>query len=321
MQTLWSNALNAANVSLKDDMTATDTWISCLDDMAALQVMGPDAAKFLQGQLSCDIKAVSNTRALPGSHCNPQGRMLSNFRVLNPAEQHYVLVLRSDLSELAQKALQKYIVFSKAKLDKVEGLAAFGLHGLQAATLVETYFSALPGQQNNAVSNENGIAVQIDQEGKSFELYLDPEATEVLANILSKAIPCDKSYWEQQRFSVGLWYIDAAQSGEHIPLVTGLEKIDGISFKKGCYTGQEIIARLHYRGKAKRHLENLSAEGNIEVNIGDKVVDAESGNELGEIVAIARTKKLTSLLAILNLAADEARPALKLHHLQGPHLA
>jgi len=321
MQTLWSDTLNSLNLSVSEDIRTTDTWVSALDDMGALAVTGPDAANFLQGQLSCDVAKIANNFASPGSHCNPQGRMISNFRLFSPAQDHYVLAMRDELCDIAQKALQKYIVFSKATLQRVDGLFALGLHGPEASNIVTHIFGSSPSSRNSSVQNSAGCAIQIDELAQSFELYLDPSNSDNLKIILQSALPCDKVYWEQQRLLNGLWYIGATQSGEHIPLVAALDKIEGISFKKGCYTGQEIIARMHYRGKAKRHVVALSCAPEHAIELGQKVFDTQAEKDMGEIVAIARTKNLTTLLAILNLPENEALPALTLNDKNGPTLS
>jgi folate-binding protein YgfZ len=320
MQTLWSKTVTELNVSLSEDIRTTDTWVSHLDYMGALTVIGQDASKFLQGQLSCDVNTISAEHSTPGSHCNPQGRMLSNFRLFSPAENHFVLAMQAELCETAQKALQKYIVFSKATLSRVDHLLALGLHGPDASNIVAGLFGKTTKARNDTVQSATGSAIQIDEMAQSFEIYLDPENTDAMQSILQAALLCDNAYWQQQCITNGLWYISADQSGEHIPLVAALDKIEGISFKKGCYTGQEIIARMHYRGKAKRHIVALETDGFVPVSMGDKIIDSVTDKDIGEVVAFARTKNLTSLLAVLNLSEDNEVPPLTLNNSNGPAL-
>jgi folate-binding protein YgfZ len=317
MNTFWVNALNKANSIVVNDVNATDTWISLLDDIALLAVIGPDAGKFLQGQLSCDINSNNPQHATPGSHCNPQGRMLSNFRVINPAQQYYYLAMQADLADIAQKSLQKYIVFSKATLTKTEDYTSIGINGPKASEIIKDIFGDCPQQLNDAITTENGTIVQIDNDSQTFEIYLKASAEKELIALLTKAKACEKRHWNAARIRHGIWYINGEQSGEHIPLVIGLDKIEGISYKKGCYTGQEIIARMHYRGKAKRRMVALSFPTDSAINLKDKISAVDTNNEVGEIVAIARTKNLTTALAILNLSEDEVLPSLQTNQIQG----
>lgn len=320
MNTLWTQALTSDDVSLTESPAATDTWVSQLTGFAALSVVGPDGQKFLQGQLSCDVAALNDTMAGLGSHCNPQGRMVSNFRIFSPEPQHYVMVMRDDLRDIAQKQLQKYIVFSRATLSQVDGLVGIGLHGPEASQRVAELFEIAPNTQNSCVQSELGLAIQVDADKQSYELHLSPQhAADVLATLLAACLACDAAHWEAALIQHGLLYIHGDQSGEHIPLVINFDQHGGINFKKGCYTGQEIIARMHYRGKAKRSIYALAAPADSEVARGQQIVHSDDGKAMGEIVSCAATKNLTSLLAILNLSADEALPALQLEN-SGPTL-
>lgn len=313
MNTFWTEALNTNHIKRNEEPGATDTWISPLPSFSALSVQGPDALKFLQGQLSCDVASIDDSHASLGSHCNPQGRMVSNFRLFRPHAEQFVFILRDSLRDIAQKQLQKYIVFSKASLTHVDNLIVMGLHGPNASSIIADIFELSPSQQNGAVINDLGMAVQIDANKQSFELALYEEsAKQLLPTLFDSASITDDKHWESVLIDNGLLYLHGDQSGEHIPLVIDLDKLGGISFKKGCYTGQEIIARMHYRGKAKKQLIRLAADGEVNAERHSKINDVSTGKAIGEIVSVAQTKNLTSLLAILNLSEDEAIPTLQL---------
>lgn len=311
MNTFWTDALSQFETNPTDAPLATDTWISPLADFSALAVAGPDAQKFLQGQLSCDVNAVNDNLASLGSHCNPQGRMVSNFRLYRPEPEKFVLVMRESILDIAHKQLQKYIVFSKANATRVSPLYALGLHGPAASQIIADLFEICPREPNGAVQNNLGTAVQVDSAKQSYEIFLTPEhLTESLSILLPQVRLCPQSEWEAVLIAQGILYLEATQSGEHIPLVINWDTLGGVSFKKGCYTGQEIVARLHYRGKAKRHLRCFSLPVDTSIDEQRQIIACDTGNAIGEIVRVAHTKNLTSLLAILNLAKDEALPAL-----------
>lgn len=311
MNTFWTDALSQFETTPTDAPLPTDTWISPLADFSALEVAGPDAQKFLQGQLSCDVNQANETQACLGSHCNPQGRMVSNFRLFRPEPEKFVLVMRNSLLEVAQKQLQKYIVFSKAKVSSVAPFYALGLHGPAASRIIADLFEICPREQNGAVQNALGTAVQVDSEKQSFEIFLSPDhLAESLSILLPQVRLCEPGEWEAVLIEQGILYLEGSQSGEHIPLIINWDTLGGVSFKKGCYTGQEIVARLHYRGKSKRHLHHFTLAQDASIDTQRQIVDSESGKTIGEIVRVVHTKNLTSLLAILNLAKDEALPAL-----------
>lgn len=320
MNTFWTNVLSQFETNPTDAPLPTDTWISPLADFSALEVAGPDAQKFLQGQLSCDVNAVNDNHASLGSHCNPQGRMVSNFRLYRPELDKFVLVMRNSLLEIAQKQLQKYIVFSKANVTNVSPFYALGLHGPAASQIIADLFEVCPREANGAVQNALGTAVQVDNAKQSYEIFLSPEhLAESLSIVLPQVRLCEPSEWEAVLIEQGILYLEGSQSGEHIPLVINWDALGGVSFKKGCYTGQEIVARLHYRGKAKRHLRHFSLPSDTSVDDQRQIIASDTGNAIGEIVRVAHTKNLTSLLSILNLSSNEALPTLHIDH-SGPAL-
>ncbi|EEF22736.1 conserved hypothetical protein, partial [Ricinus communis] len=118
--------------------------ISVLPYWSTLQVAGPDAAKFLQGQLTCDVAQATTTQAVPGAHCTPKGRIRSSFLIGRRDEQTHWLRVRSDLLTTASAALGKYIVFSKAAIAAQEQLAVLGLYGPNAAAAIASFAGAAP---------------------------------------------------------------------------------------------------------------------------------------------------------------------------------
>lgn len=289
-----------------------------LSGYGLLSVTGPDAEKFLQGQLTCSAADVTVERSSPGAHCTPKGRIISSFQLLRPAPDRFLLRLRADLLETAAQALGKYIVFSKARLQPREDLVGIGLHGPDAGAIVRALAGASPGARHATVICGDGFVLQRDDGGNWFECWLP--AADALQ--LWEKNPCARAgsrYWEWLNIRAGIAEIGAATSDEYIPQMLNYHLTGAVNFQKGCYTGQEIVARAYYRGQVKRHLIRAQLSGNVPAT-GDAVSDA-AGKTVGtvfggvevapgqaELLAVCSTTAGDSA-ATLHIGAAELRPA------------
>lgn len=229
---------------------------TALDNEALLHLEGPDTLSFLQGQLTCDTRKLSGERALPGLYCTPQGRVICDFLLLQLAPGEFALRLRRDLRANSAAALAKYIVFSKSRLQAdADALRVVGCWGGAAAATLREVFGVVPGTQYETTQGEGCVLVQTDAKGEVFECLLQDEMADALLDKLQQsASPTSRAAWEASQVSAGNARIEAATSGEFIPQMLNYDLSGHISFSKGCYTGQEVIARMHYRGKPKRRL-------------------------------------------------------------------
>jgi folate-binding protein YgfZ len=227
-----------------------------LDHEALLHITGPDALSFLQGQLSCDTRTLSPERALPGVYCTVQGRVICDFLLCQLADAHFGLRMRREIRGAAAALLGKYIVFSKAELDdKREDWQLLACWGASAATTLHGIFGAAPQARYEARSGPGFALLQLDEQGEQFECYLDAMTRpELLAQLQAGTQPGPTASWQALQIASGVARIEAATSGEFIPQVLNYDITGHISFNKGCYTGQEVVARMHYKGKPKRRL-------------------------------------------------------------------
>lgn len=221
-----------------------------------LQVSGPDAHSFLQGQTTADFRAVSTQAAQRGAYCTPKGRMLASFVAACPTENDILLRMRRDTIENCAAVLGKYAVFSKVKLNDVSReFVALGVAGDQASALIRQTLGRAPEGKNVVVTHENGLAVQLDSDARRYELWLsDDSAIDHWQGLASEARIISSSTWDALAIDAGIADVCAATSEELIPQMLNYDAIGAVNFKKGCYTGQEVVARLHYRGTAKRRL-------------------------------------------------------------------
>jgi hypothetical protein len=239
-----------------NEVTILNCRLTALDNEALLHLEGPETLTFLQGQLTCDTRKLSREQALPGLYCTPQGRVICDFLLLQLADEHFALRLRSDLRATTAAALAKYIVFSKSRLRADDNdWRLVGCWGPDAATALREAFGEVPAKQYETSHGEGWVLVQTDANGAMFECLLrNEQADALLGKLQQSASPAPGTAWEASLIGAGAPRIAAATSGEFIPQMLNYDLTGHISFSKGCYTGQEVVARMHYRGKPKRRL-------------------------------------------------------------------
>jgi tRNA-modifying protein YgfZ len=190
-----------------------------------IKISGPQAAKLLQGQLSCDVDAIVSGSGAMGAHCNPKGRVISLFYAARIHDDFY-LIMPAALVPAALAALKKYAPFYKAEL-------ADSGHNYHIA-----------GCRNDDVTH---AAAAINVPGTDRKIILTTDAP---------AADCSAEDWKQLDMLQGIPAVYPQTSGKFLPHELNLPALNAVSFSKGCYTGQEIIARLHYRGKPKTHMHH-----------------------------------------------------------------
>lgn len=296
---------------------ADSTFFTTLSHEALLAVRGPDAARFLQGQVTCNLDYLDQHTSSLGARCTPKGRMISSFRILQDGDG-YLLALASELLEAQLTDLKKYAVFSKSTLtDESAAWVRFGLSGGDSVLL--TLGLDLP-QQADAVARANGL-LAIRLPGGRAELWAPAEQHETLRRHLSAQLrEAPLNDWLLGQVRAGIGQVFGATRELFIPQMINLQAVGGVSFKKGCYTGQEIVARMQYLGKLKRRLQRLSMPGKDLPAVGSDLLSPVHGSSVGEVVLAAQTTEGIELLAVLQEdAAADGR--IHLESLAGPALS
>lgn len=295
-------------------------YFTKLEKEALLHIEGPDAVTFLQGQVTCDTRQLSPDRALPGLYCTVQGRVLCDFLLCTPGPGHLMLRLRDELRAPAAAVFARYIVFSKAKLAaERDDWQVAACWGPEAAAVVEEVFGGPPRERYASCGGDGFMVVQVDAAGQQFECYLGPAADELTARLQARAQPGSDSLWQAQQIASGIARVEAATSGEFVPQLLNYDLTGHISFKKGCYTGQEVVARLHYRGKPKRrlYLANLAADSQIRP--GDALYSEATTGAVGNVINCAQCDNGEQLL-LVTAARDAVTGGLRLGEPSGPAL-
>lgn len=275
---------------------ADSAFFTPLNHEALLAVRGPDAAKFLQGQLTCNLNYLDERTSSLGARCTPKGRMISSFRIVQEGDG-YLLALASELLEAQLTDLKKYAVFSKSSLaDESATWARFGLSGGDGA-LVSLGLD-LP-QQADAVVRANGL-IALRLPGGRAELWAPAAQAESLQTRLAAQLPeAPLNDWLLGQVRAGIGQVFGATRELFIPQMINLQAVGGVSFKKGCYTGQEIVARMQYLGKLKRRLQRLSQPQGELPAVGSELFSPVHGSSVGEVVLAAANGGGAELLAVL----------------------
>ena len=285
-------------------MTMADPAFFCsLSHEGVLAVRGVDAGKFLQGQLTCNINYLSETRSGLGARCTQKGRMQSSFRILIETDG-CLLAMARELIEPQLLDLRKYAVFSKSRLtDESAAWMRFGLQGGDAA--LAGLGLELPGETDSLVRNEQLIATRVSPD--RAELWVPAgEADGIKARMAALLPEGSLNDWLLGQIRAGIGQVMLATREEFIPQMINLQAVGGVSFKKGCYTGQEIVARMQYLGKLKRHLYRLSLDSAEAPEPNTPLFSPTNKSAVGNVVLAARTPHGSELLAVPQADAAEA---------------
>ena len=229
-----------------------------LDDWALATLTGADTEKYLQGQVTADVAQLTEHQHLLAAHCDPKGKMWSNLRLFR-RQDGFALIERRSLREAQLTELKKYAVFSKVTIAPDDEHVLLGVAGFQARAALKNLFSELPDAEKQVVSEGETSILWFEHPAERFLLVTDVATAERVTEALRGEAQLNNSQqWLALNIEAGLPVIDAVNSAQFIPQATNIQALGGISFKKGCYTGQEMVARAKFRGANKRALWTLA---------------------------------------------------------------
>ncbi|WP_411380761.1 YgfZ/GcvT domain-containing protein [Pseudomonas sp. MPB26] len=295
---------------------ADSAFFCPLSHEGILAVRGADASKFLQGQLTCNLNYLSDTQASLGARCTQKGRMQSSFRILLQGDG-VLLAMTTELLEPQLADLKKYAVFSKSKLtDESVAWARFGL--VNADPALASLGLELPAETDSVARHEALIALRVSP-GRA-ELWVPAEQAESVRSQLAEHLQqADLNEWLLGQIRAGIGQVMPQTRELFIPQMLNLQAVGGVSFKKGCYTGQEIVARMQYLGKLKRRLYRLRLDTTQLPEPGTPLFSPNHNSSIGEVVLAAKADQTVELLAVLQAEAADSGDV-HLGTLEGPGL-
>lgn len=295
---------------------ADSAFFCTLSHEGVLAVRGADASKFLQGQLTCNLNYLSDTQASLGARCTQKGRMQSSFRILLEGDG-VLMAMASELLEPQLADLKKYAVFSKSKLtDESAAWVRFGLEHGDAA--LNALGLDLPAVTDSVARHGGLVAIRVSPDRAELWVAADQAGAvkQQLAAVLAEG---ELNQWLLGQIRAGIGQVMAGTRELFIPQMLNLQAIGGVSFKKGCYTGQEIVARMQYLGKLKRRLYRLQLTGDALPEPGAPLFSPSHASAIGEVVIAAQAGQNIELLAVLQAEAAEGGDV-HLGSLEGPAL-
>jgi tRNA-modifying protein YgfZ len=232
-------------------------FVAPLTDLGLISLAGDDASHFLHGQLTNDVEHLDPNQAQLAGYCSAKGRLLATLLMWKSADA-IVLQVPHDILAPLQKRLQMFVLRSKVKLaDVSEQHVQLGLGGQAAMAVLANWFPVLPAVPYAKVDNAQGTLIRIaDAFGAPRYVWIASldTAKNVWPDLSRLLTPAGTAAWHLAAIHAGVPQITAATQEQFVPQMINFELIGGVNFKKGCYPGQEIVARSQYLGKLKRRM-------------------------------------------------------------------
>lgn len=286
--------------------------VAPLPQYAVVRFSGQDAEGFLQGQLTCDVAGLAGSASY-GAWCSPQGRMLASF-LLWRADSAFLMALRADIAADVRQRIARYVLRSKVTVEPA-GLALIGCSGPDAGAALREMVAKLPQRRLETASIASGGAVIRLDESRFLVVLAEARAADTGAG-LTRVSP---QAWDWLEVSRGIPWITAPTQDKLVPQMANLERIGAVSFTKGCYTGQEIVARAQHRGMVKRRM--FLANVGVDASAGDELYADDLGDQAAGLIvnAAASPGGGRDVLAVVQAASRESS-TVHLRALDGPAL-
>ncbi|MBI3898597.1 MAG: folate-binding protein YgfZ [Gammaproteobacteria bacterium] len=226
-----------------------------LSHLSLIRVSGPDAKNFLNAQLTNDVALVDAGRSQLAGWCSPKGRLLVLLRVFQIADD-YLLQFPSTLRDDIIKRLRIYVLRAKVKIENADqSFVRIGVAGADAVTVVKNATGVVADDIDSSVASETFVVLRLPGIQPRLEIICSPaEAPSLWAKLKAGAVPAGRGAWAWHDVMAGIPTVVPETNEAFVPQTVNLELIGGVSFTKGCYPGQEIVARVHYRGRLKERM-------------------------------------------------------------------
>ncbi|WP_409419106.1 YgfZ/GcvT domain-containing protein [Marinomonas sp. RS-M-Aa-14] len=272
-----------------DSTLQTKNIVAKQHDIGVLRVSGMDAKKLLQGQTTCDITKLSAENGLYGAICSIKGRIISNFYIVQNNDD-VLMIMAKDLVEKTLLHLKKYAVFFKTELvDEQDNVKVY---------------KKLAAKNCEADSNVASNIFATTHDNETITLTIGHEPLEVQLLITSAKTDIEEKHQDLSALAIltARPLISLEQSETILPQWLNMQSTGGISFTKGCYTGQEIVARMQYKGKSKKQLALVTWHGNLDQT--QAIVDEQAKN-IGQLFFVTQIKDTYYAQIILNIDPSE----------------
>lgn len=311
-----SELLNFGDASAELLAATHQTVLVPLTHLALIEAGGEEAKPFLHSQFTSDINHLASGQVQHSGWCSAKGRMQASFLAWRSGDS-YQLALAADLQEATQKRLQMFVLRAKVKLASLtDSTILLGLAGPQAEETLADSFLPCPTEPMTSLQADAVTVIRLD--ANRFIITAPESAKAALWQKLTvKARPAGVPVWRWLDIQAAFPLVTLATKEEFVPQMADFEKIGGVSFHKGCYPGQEIVARTQYLGKVKRHLFRLSSQQALQA--GDELHSPDNPDQAcGKVMTAAPSPAggYEALAVVQSNFADNVR----LGSLEGPQV-
>ncbi len=292
MQDTWQNFLKEQGAIIQDNGSiefdnsdldiSTASIVSPLSGFALLAISGNDRHAFLHGQFINDLNLINNPAAQLSAWCNPKGQVITNFIIINTGIS-YLLIFKQELKEYVEKRLNMFIMRSGVTIENISESSP--LVGLANIKDISSLGLDIPTNAGEVLAVDGLVIIcHPDNSGRYLITGSIDALTRKLPELNKSYTSC--SVWELFDILAGLPWITAATQEQFLPQMLNLDALKSLSYQKGCYPGQEVVARLHYRGEVKKRLQLIKSKH--ELHIGDNIYLNQSEGKAGTIVNLAK---------------------------------
>jgi folate-binding protein YgfZ len=336
MNSEWKEFLDAQGARFDDDSgellgfsadgvvdPANTDIIADLSYLGVIRISGEDANDFLQGQTTNDVRKLDAGHGQLNGYCSPKGRLLASFLLLQREDATYMLVDRAIL-EPTLKRLKMFVLMSKVEMSEVsDEMAVAGVSGPNADTLLTTALGQVPASDYDASHADALSSMKLPGQPSRYLLLGDAAGmSELWKTLGDKVTAVGHASWRLTDIRAAIPSIHPDTVEAFVPQMVNMQAIEGVSFKKGCYPGQEIVARMQYLGKLKRRMYKATVAADSAPGPGDEIFSAasSSGQGAGKVVdARPSPDGGYELLAVIEIASAE-QGGLRLGSDSGPEL-
>ncbi|HTD04475.1 folate-binding protein [Undibacterium sp.] len=283
-------------------------FVAPLTDLGLIQVHGDDAAGFLHSQLTNDVEGLDASEARLAAYCSPKGRMIASFLTWKTPEGIFLQLSRAIQAPI-QKRLQMFVLRAKAKLaDVTAEHVVLGIGGQAAGPTLKQWFPDLPAQPFAKIDNEFGTLIRMS-DARGIARYQWVSTAEIVQQAWTALTvdlkPANTSAWRLTEIQAGIPRITDKTQEQFVPQMVNFELIGGVNFRKGCYPGQEIVARSQYLGKLRRRMSIVSIP-TLAVAAGMEVfTGSDASQPCGMIVSAEFSGENQSLCLVELKVADQ----------------
>jgi folate-binding protein YgfZ len=330
----WKEFLNNAGAEFSDgavqhygnmrrelSVAITGNVFADLSHYGLVSVHGEDAQTFLQSQITNDASAVDEQHSRFSGYCNAKGRLLALFRMFRRGDSYY-LCLPGEMVEGLIARLRMFVLRSKVTLeDASDTFVHLGVSGADAEQELRATLGTIPEQLHEVHQDGRLLLVRVPGVHPSFEIFTDAQcAMEVWTRLNVRCAAIGSEAWRLLDIQAGIPLIYPDTREAFVPQMVNLQLVDGVSFKKGCYPGQEIVARMQYLGKLKRRMYKAKVDDETVPSPGEPIFSAaDESQSCGNVVSAARHPDGgCQALAVVQIEQAEGGAALHLTRPGGP---